>query len=598
MAESLEEKRARIQKKLEEKQAKLASNDPLLVEEPISKTESFLRGGAQGASLGLADELTGAGETLSESLKGNVNRNFEDIVKEYQKHRDESRSAYKAAEEANPYSYGGGQLVGGIAPVVASGGLGVGIQGAGKLGAIAGLGTSDVDLTSPDTSAADKVKGAGSDMVLGAGLGYATASVPAAFTALKNKTLPGKLFTSELSGKRVLGEDAGRAIEKQLGEAGSDVATGIQERLSKTAINKNKILEDLEKSGKKYDISDLEQALAEGEGQLPTSFTTEGDSARKAIKEPFTRAKDIGQIDPLEATSAEELMGTQLNPKQLDSFRRALGRLGYEKDLKDDQVIALAKRLSGKASEKLNTDVNPITGELVPNQLAKSNTDIQNLLKAQEILNVGGEGATEYGGKQILTPLTARLEKEGTSGIAARQKFEEAINALKQADPKYAEQAEKRLKDLAEQYGLNVESGTNFNVSHTGLLRQAARVPGYIGRGLHATDEAFGGLPGMIGKPVGKITEQVFKESGSLPSMINASDIEAAQTRPKRQFSEMSSEQMMNIAARLKGKGIDGVANKVEKAAQSNDPVQKAQAEFIVKQNPTARKQIENPDEE
>jgi len=60
----------------------------------------------------------------------------------------------------------------------------------------------------------------------------------------------------------------------------------------------------------------------------------------------------------------------------------------------------------------------------------------------------------------------------------------------------------------------------------------------------------------------------------------------------------MSPEQQMNIAARLKGKGIDGVANKIEKAAQTKDPIEKAQAEFIVKQNPTARKQIENPDEE
>jgi len=183
MAESEEQRRLRKMIEDEERQVSLDS--------PMSKTESFLRGGAQGASLGFADELTGASEAGLDTLQGNTKPTFEDFINTYKRHRDESRENYKTAERINPYSYTGGQVVGGIAPLIASGGAGAGIQGAGRLGAIAGLGVSDQDLTNSDISVADKIKGTGSDMISGAGFGYAAASLPGAFSAIKNKIRPG-----------------------------------------------------------------------------------------------------------------------------------------------------------------------------------------------------------------------------------------------------------------------------------------------------------------------------------------------------------------------------------------------------------------------
>lgn len=183
MDDSYEQRRLRKLIENEERQASLDS--------PMSKTESFLRGGAQGASLGFADELTGAGEAGLDTLQGNTKPTFEDFINTYKRHRDESRENYKTAEHTNPYSYTGGQVVGGIAPLIASGGAGAGIQGAGRLGAIAGLGVSDQDLTNSDISVADKVKGTGSDMISGAGFGYAAASLPTAFSAIKSKIRPG-----------------------------------------------------------------------------------------------------------------------------------------------------------------------------------------------------------------------------------------------------------------------------------------------------------------------------------------------------------------------------------------------------------------------
>lgn len=103
----------------------------LLEPEEITGLESAIRGAAQEASFGLADELTGIAETGLETVKGNVPLRASELLKSYQKLRDESRAAYKLAEETNPASYLGGQIVGGIAPALATGGAAV----AGKLAA-------------------------------------------------------------------------------------------------------------------------------------------------------------------------------------------------------------------------------------------------------------------------------------------------------------------------------------------------------------------------------------------------------------------------------------------------------------------------------
>lgn len=64
--------------------------------------ESGLRGAAQGLSLGFADEITGALESA-----------FTD--KTYEQARDESRANYKSAKDANPITYGAGEIGGGVA---------------------------------------------------------------------------------------------------------------------------------------------------------------------------------------------------------------------------------------------------------------------------------------------------------------------------------------------------------------------------------------------------------------------------------------------------------------------------------------------------
>lgn len=153
----------------------------------ISQTESAIRGGVQGLSFGFADEATARLESI---LKN----------KPYEEALQESRSAYKQAQEANPITYTGSEIVGGIAPAFIPG-VGQAATGAklGKLatigagtGALSGLGYSegkDIGEIARDVGIGGALGGA--LPVLGRGIARATQSIkPLADEAIK-KSLTG-----------------------------------------------------------------------------------------------------------------------------------------------------------------------------------------------------------------------------------------------------------------------------------------------------------------------------------------------------------------------------------------------------------------------
>lgn len=140
----------------------------------VSKTASALRGVAQGVTLGFADELTGLAESAISD-------------KTYRQARDESRAAYRAAQEANPITYGAGQLAGGVATALVPGagalnlarlGTGIGAQVArGALsGAISGVGEAESapgKMMSLEDMGAAGLKGGATGAIVGGILGTA-----------------------------------------------------------------------------------------------------------------------------------------------------------------------------------------------------------------------------------------------------------------------------------------------------------------------------------------------------------------------------------------------------------------------------------------
>lgn len=85
----------------------------------VTHTESALRGAAQGASLGFADEITGAIQGVRDVVL--TDAELGDLSERYATHRDESRRNYADAEAANPITYGAGNVAGGAATMFVPG---------------------------------------------------------------------------------------------------------------------------------------------------------------------------------------------------------------------------------------------------------------------------------------------------------------------------------------------------------------------------------------------------------------------------------------------------------------------------------------------
>lgn len=149
------------------------------------KLESAARGAAQGASFGFADEISGAVESALTD-------------KTYQQARDESRANFKSAQQANPVTYGAGELGGGVATAFVPGlnlargaSLAKQVGAAAVAGGVGGFGLSE----------AKDAKGLARDTAIGAGVGGAVGGVAGAVMRGAGKIADGAKF----AGKRAVG---------------------------------------------------------------------------------------------------------------------------------------------------------------------------------------------------------------------------------------------------------------------------------------------------------------------------------------------------------------------------------------------------------
>jgi hypothetical protein len=206
----------------------------------ISILESLLRGGAQGATLGFADELTGVTEA---ALNPESYTDLDQAMANYRQSRDESREAFKAAEMANPKSYMGGNVAGAIATsIVPAAGIAKGGASLARLvgqgaavGGAAGLGESQADLTQGE------IGGAATDALTGAAIGAGTTAVvgglakagKGAVNILKNKDAvqdAADIYKLAKRGEQIGGEDVLRGINETQMDIAGDVIQQAQAR--------------------------------------------------------------------------------------------------------------------------------------------------------------------------------------------------------------------------------------------------------------------------------------------------------------------------------------------------------------------------------
>lgn len=134
----------------------LKPSQPTTPKREVSKLESALRGGAQGLTFGFPDEATAI---LERVLTG----------KPYEQALQESRQAYKEAQEANPVTYIGSEIGGSIIPALATGGGSTPLT----LSRLATIGAIEGGVRGLGYSEGQKIKEKVQDIGVGAVLGGA-----------------------------------------------------------------------------------------------------------------------------------------------------------------------------------------------------------------------------------------------------------------------------------------------------------------------------------------------------------------------------------------------------------------------------------------
>lgn len=173
-----------------------------------TELESFGRGAVQTASMGFRDEAAGALESPMGALKKTANlfgADFSDEdVARYEAEVEESRRLDREAEAANPKSYLGGQVVGGVASAAIPGG---GLTRLAAEGAALGIGSSE----------ADNAGGIARDAAIGGATGYGIGKVGQAAAPYLQK------------GAQKVGQFLGKAADplKAVAETQSAKAQGV-----------------------------------------------------------------------------------------------------------------------------------------------------------------------------------------------------------------------------------------------------------------------------------------------------------------------------------------------------------------------------------
>jgi hypothetical protein len=246
------------------------------VEQDPSELESFGKGVVEGVPF--AKDALAIGETIIES-------GFNEFSENLNKNQNEWNEAINIAEEKNPYSFGAGDVVGGVGSFVAAnvltGGAVAGIGGAIALGAASGVSRSE------DRSISDAVEGGTTGFVfdrLGAGIG--------------------KVLRKPLQGIK---NKAAKTISEAFGEGSNASKKIVHNHLNKTKQSIKQYADDLYNTTiKNADTGAEERILKAGNSFSDTlenigiAKNDVGDNIGKALTEiddaigkPFLKAKDM-----------------------------------------------------------------------------------------------------------------------------------------------------------------------------------------------------------------------------------------------------------------------------------------------------------------
>lgn len=300
-----------------------------------TKTESAIRGAAQGATFGFADEIQGGALGAIEAFKSGGAMSFKEA---YEQQRDQARERYKVAQQENPMSYLGGQVAGGIGGSALTPGAGLLGLGAKAASAIGGVGKT--------ASIARGIVGAG---IAGAGAGGLSA-------AGESEAKTAKGIASDVAG----GAAAGGAFGGAFGGAGK-LLPGVRGSVSNDFFAKRVLpifnSPEASKTAEKY----LKSPEARNEiVKLATRDTVVAlkDEVRDAVaRDVASFKKSAGEIGQALLIKAEPKMA-----QQVDKLRQSVR--GYAKEIADlnpqttsavqSALYEIDDILTGKSNEVLS----------------------------------------------------------------------------------------------------------------------------------------------------------------------------------------------------------------------------------------------------
>lgn len=370
--------------------------------EDPSITESLLRGAAQGTTFGLSDEITGAGEALGKAVFGDDK--LKDLLNNYRKYRDESREAYKVAEEANPVAYNVGDIGAGIGTGLLTGGAGAvanlgrvgakaGVKELAKLGAkqgaAFGLGQSEADLTEGELTEAgkDTLIGGAAGGVLGAGLPLAARGAGKAVKGTAKfvgDTDLGqdiqKAFEFGTKGKKTYGKEGREQFVKAMEETTDEILTYVDTEHDQV----NKMIGDmLESTPKRADVSNILNTLESNvlKAEVPESKkqkALEIIEAYRKTKELPLKVKKTGDIPEVNIKGEEVARENLERAKAQEQFKAGLlgDEVSFGADIvdPDSQTIGTVLRGRNAAGEDI---ARPITKPIPEDVFSPASSDIQ-----------------------------------------------------------------------------------------------------------------------------------------------------------------------------------------------------------------------------
>lgn len=579
-----------------------------VVEQPIvegedgpNMFESFARGAAQDLTFGTADEMAGAvespigaGKQILNLLGANISEQ-DGALRDYKAARDGSREAYKAAEETNPASYMAGEVLGGVVPIVATGGAsaiakggmkaatlaGAGALAKGGAGAIAEGGMKAAALAGAKygglnafgSSEGESIAELGKDAMIGAGAGAVVGGglsklgegggklwnrAKDQFETIETMDIASKLTRQ---GEKVIGKEAKGAIEGGFKTKTKDLIGKIDETYKRVDGEFNTIFKESNDKGFGFDKKDIldtiqtqlskERSVGKGfaggtDDMLDTIYSkNQGEDFAKTIQALKDKLNSLPGF-----LSSEELHHQKLVFRQLGSALDSKGDSYGSKLAKD-----ISKNFDGATKQSLEQGGSGLRVKYEGANALKSN--LENM---RTRIGVDKNSSREVSGQKLedkMGSLISDIQAGSKGGYKSNRVLNDVFGYLDKIDPEFAG----KFKD--DIYKLGQKADINKTATKTGMGFFAGSVEGTAARGA-----VYG-------------TQGAMKVRKGLDKAYSVIDF------PQRKFLEAAGQ-----ATGKFGKRGDALASLLNEASKS-DKERKIALMFSAAQNPNYREMLQ-----